>query len=110
MAVSKIWTTLVASTTIRAADLLGNDAYAEGNIVPHSTGTLANNEFALGTSTAKWLNLYADKITISTGTSSFAGPVTMADNQWVGLGSGAGRIEFDNQATDEINFISCHVG
>ena len=29
---------------------------------------------------------------------------------WVGLGAAAGRIEFDNQATDEINFIDCNVG
>jgi len=36
--------------------------------------------------------------------------ITMADNAWIGLASDAGRIEFDNQTTDEINFLSCNVG
>lgn len=36
--------------------------------------------------------------------------VKVADNGWIGLGSGKGRIEFDDQATDEINFLDCNVG
>lgn len=36
--------------------------------------------------------------------------VTVADNLWIGLGGSDGRIEFDNQTTDEINFLNCYVG
>lgn len=34
----------------------------------------------------------------------------MIDNAWVGLGAAKGRIEFDDQAIDEINFLDCYVG
>lgn len=35
----------------------------------------------------------------------------VADNGIIGLGNGAeGHIQFDNQATDEINFLNCYVG
>ncbi|MFC1599387.1 hypothetical protein ACFL2W_01225, partial [Candidatus Omnitrophota bacterium] len=33
-----------------------------------------------------------------------------ADDDWLGLGAADGRIEFDDQATDEINFLGCNVG
>jgi hypothetical protein len=36
--------------------------------------------------------------------------ILIADNAWIGLGAAAGRIEFDDLATDEINFLSCDVG
>jgi hypothetical protein len=34
----------------------------------------------------------------------------LPDNGWIGLGSSAGRLLFDNQATDEAIFLSCNVG
>lgn len=41
---------------------------------------------------------------------TLAGPsMTVPDDWWVGLGGAAGRLEFDNQATDEANFRSCNV-
>ncbi len=33
-----------------------------------------------------------------------------ADDDWLGLGASAGRIEFDDQTTDEINFLNANVG
>ncbi|MFC1599269.1 hypothetical protein ACFL2W_00610, partial [Candidatus Omnitrophota bacterium] len=33
-----------------------------------------------------------------------------ADDGWLGLGAAAGRVEFDDQATDEINLLACNVG
>ena len=36
--------------------------------------------------------------------------ITVADNTWIGLGAAKGRIEFDDQATDEVNFLDCNVG
>ena len=43
------------------------------------------------------------------------GEITLTDtaatvDPWIGLGASAGRIEFDNQTTDEINFLDCNVG
>jgi len=43
------------------------------------------------------------------------GDITLTDtaatvDPWIGLGAGAGKIEFDDQATDEINFLNCNVG
>ena len=42
------------------------------------------------------------------GTSLFAD--TTASNQWLGLGASAGRIDFDDQTTDEINFLDTNIG
>lgn len=36
--------------------------------------------------------------------------ITMTDDAWIGLGAAAGRIEFDDQAEDEINILDAHVG
>ncbi len=36
--------------------------------------------------------------------------LTVTDDDWIGLGSSAGRIEFDNQATDEVNILNANVG
>lgn len=36
--------------------------------------------------------------------------VKMADDGWIGLGAAKGRMEFDDQSTDEINFLDCRVG
>ena len=38
------------------------------------------------------------------------GNILLSDNYWLGLGTTAGRIEFDDQATDEINFLGANVG
>lgn len=34
----------------------------------------------------------------------------IADDGWIGLGAAKGRIDFDDQAVDEINFLDCNVG
>jgi len=34
----------------------------------------------------------------------------ISDNGWLGLGSAAGLIEFDDQATDEVNILNANVG
>ncbi|QQR80576.1 MAG: hypothetical protein IPJ69_15025 [Deltaproteobacteria bacterium] len=43
-------------------------------------------------------------------TSGLAFGDNTADDDWLGLGAGAGRIEFDDQATDEVNILSANVG
>lgn len=44
------------------------------------------------------------------GNLKLTGNLTLTDDQWAGLGAGAGRIVFDDQATDEINLMNCIVG
>ncbi|OHE72090.1 MAG: hypothetical protein A2Z99_06105 [Treponema sp. GWB1_62_6] len=44
------------------------------------------------------------------GAASFLSTITMADDQWFGLGVAKGRVEFDDNTTDEINFLGCNVG
>ena len=44
-------------------------------------------------------------ITFKSGT----GNITMNDDKWIGLGASAGRIEFDDQSTDEVNILSANV-
>ena len=41
---------------------------------------------------------------------SLGGTVAMVDNTWLGLGAAAGRIEFDDLATDEVNVLSARLG
>ncbi len=41
---------------------------------------------------------------------SFSSNITMADDTWIGLGAGAGRMEFDDQATDELNILTARLG
>jgi len=38
------------------------------------------------------------------------GNLTMTDDNWIGLGAAAGRMVFDDQATDYISFMDCKVG
>jgi uncharacterized protein (UPF0333 family) len=38
------------------------------------------------------------------------GNIFVADDNFVGLGAGSGRIEYDNQATDEVNILNANVG
>lgn len=50
------------------------------------------------------------KIQSSALTIDDTGNMVMPDNAWIGLGAAKGRMEFDDQATDEINFLDCTVG
>jgi len=38
------------------------------------------------------------------------GNITMADDEWIGLGAAAGRIVFDDQTPDEVNIMDAYVG
>jgi hypothetical protein len=43
-------------------------------------------------------------------TPSIATSVTVTDDDWIGLGAGAGRIEYDDLTTDEVNILNANVG
>ena len=44
------------------------------------------------------------------GVGTARGGFTLSDDDWIGLGAAAGRIEFDDQATDEVNILGANVG
>ncbi len=49
-------------------------------------------------------------VTITSPTTALTGDLTFTDDNWLGLGSSAGLIEFDDQAVDEVNILNAKVG
>lgn len=85
-----------------ATMLVNNDGTISG-VELKDTGTpyfypTVTSTTDLGTSSYKWKDFY------------ISGNGYVSDNSWIGLGAAKGRIEFDDQATDEVNFLDCSVG
>ena len=79
--------------------------------LPASAGTNGQVLQTSNTSVLSWVSPSSGDITaVGSMTSGdvFAG--TSADNQWLGMGAAAGRIEFDNQTIDEVNILNAYVG
>ncbi|HDO36187.1 MAG TPA: hypothetical protein ENH07_07840 [Nitrospirae bacterium] len=57
-----------------------------------------DDTYDLGSGAYNWKDLY------------LSGNETLDDDSWLGLGAAAGRIEFDDQATDEVNILGANVG
>lgn len=83
-----------------AIRLLNNKIVALGE----SMASLAYLPLAGGTMDA------SAPVNFNSGALSNVNSMSVKDNAWVGLGSGAGRIEFDDQTKDEINFLNCRIG
>ncbi|MEK7503373.1 MAG: hypothetical protein AAB577_00060, partial [Patescibacteria group bacterium] len=64
--------------------------------------------YNLGSPTYTWSNIYVDNL-IATST-TFSGNITMADDKWIGLGSSAGRLVFDDQTPDYLTFQAARLG
>jgi hypothetical protein len=64
---------------------------------PYTYMTNTGDNFGIGT-TSPTTKLHVD------------GNITVTDNDWIGLGAAAGRIEFDDQTTDELNILNAHIG
>ena len=75
-------------------------------IYPTGASDSTGYDFAIG-GTASGAQLFFDT---SAGDLSLVGDIALATGQWLGLGASAGRIEFDDQTTDEINFLTANVG
>lgn len=78
-----------ASTITNAATFYINDAPAAG------TNATITNPYAL------W---------VDAGSARFDSTILTADDQVIGLSTTAGRIEFDDQATDEVNILDANIG
>jgi len=85
--------TLAGATTLSGAVTQAGNWTANAGV--HAT-------FAAGSS-AQFSQINADTVDVDN-------YITVADNAWMGFGSAAGRIEWDDQATAEINFLSSYVG
>ncbi|MFA6232963.1 MAG: tail fiber domain-containing protein [Bacteroidota bacterium] len=62
------------------------------------------------TGLASWEAAAGDVSAVGSMTSGAVFADATADDDWLGLGAAAGRIEFDDQTTDEINFVDANVG
>lgn len=92
-----------ATYTTLSGGAVTDSALTAGRVTFAGTAGLLSDDTDLTFATD---TLTATKIAATTFTST----LTMTDDQWIGLGSGAGRIEFDDQTTDEVNILNSNVG
>lgn len=108
--------TIGGTIAVTGAATLTDDLAVNGGDLTSSATT-----FNLLNATVTTGNLFGAGTTISigaaTGTTTIAnatlavnGDIDMADDNWIGLSSGAALIEFDDQATDEVNILNARVG
>ncbi|KPJ85734.1 hypothetical protein AMJ57_01960 [Parcubacteria bacterium SG8_24] len=72
----------------------------------NASGVLTND----GSGNLSWAAVSGGITQVGSMTTSPAFGDSTADDDWFGLGASAGRIEFDNQATDEVNIMDARVG
>ncbi|PIY17484.1 hypothetical protein CO112_00865 [Candidatus Dojkabacteria bacterium CG_4_9_14_3_um_filter_150_Dojkabacteria_WS6_41_13] len=104
--------TIKGSFTIASPKVFEVQHMSSGTNAADGFGHAANVTTEVYTDAEFWKNGSAGvgSVTVGsmTGTSLFADAT--ASNQWLGLGAGAGRVEFDDQTTDEINFLDANIG
>lgn len=81
---------------------------ADNNTVRLYNYTGNNQDLRLSVSTTTGVGNSSLTVGSMTGSSLFAD--AGADDDWLGLGASAGRIEFDDQTTDEVNILNANVG
>ncbi len=100
---------VVGNAYIEAEGYVGGNLVVGGHLLPKSDDTSD-----IGSSTKEWRDLYIDGTayldSASIGALALSGNIIMADDSWIGLGAAAGRIEFDDQTTDEVNILTASVG
>ena len=79
-----------------------------GTGVVSSVTTSAGVATLIGDETGSGAMVFGTSPTIATPTVNTS--LTVPDNTWMGLGAAAGRIEFDDQATDEVNIMAALMG
>jgi trimeric autotransporter adhesin len=94
-------------TSFKAQTQASNITYT----LPAADGTSGNVLSTNGSGTLSWATNYTGDITaVGSMTTGNVFADATADNNWLGLGASAGRIEFDDQATDEVNILNANVG
>lgn len=115
--------TLITDDTGSGALTFATSPTFTTNITTPSVLASSNDSGALGASGTAFsdlflasgavINFLAGDVTLthSSGLLTFAGTgFVFGDNDWLGLGSSAGRLEFDDQTTDEVNILSARLG
>ena len=92
-------------TAFKAQTQAGDVTYT----LPAADGSGGNVLSTNGGGTLSWI-LPGDITRVGSMTSGDAFADATADDDWLGLGGTAGRIEFDDQATDEVNILNANVG
>ncbi|MCF8351593.1 MAG: hypothetical protein K9H15_10520, partial [Bacteroidales bacterium] len=92
-------------TIFQGGDQSGDITYT----LPTDDGTSGEVLTTDGSGVLGW-NSTGDITAVGSMTSGSVFSGTSADDQWLGLGVSAGRIEFDDQATDEVNILNARVG
>ena len=91
----------------------------DASLTDAAVGTTSDNVtdpsiYLWGDAALVYMRFYNDGtdgvIDVSAGQISLNDSVEIIDNNYIGLGSAAGRIEFDDQATDEVNILNANVG
>jgi trimeric autotransporter adhesin len=94
-------------TAFKAQAQAGNVTYT----LPAADGANGNVLSTNGAGTLSWITDYSGDITaVGSMTSGAAFADATADDDWLGLGSAAGKIEFDDQAIDEVQILNANVG
>lgn len=107
------WTYIYQVTTPNALDnvwiyVIGPTAYDYAPIVKFDWIRQANNSPSLWVSDLSISG--GGDVTVGSMTGSTLFADTTADDEWLGLGTSAARIEFDDQATDEVQILDANVG
>jgi hypothetical protein len=87
--------------TVTTEDLTGNQTYT----FPNATGTVC-----LTSGNCAGIGGNGDITAVGSMASGDAFADGTADDDWLGLGASAGRIEFDDQAFDEVNVLAAKLG
>lgn len=107
-ALSALGTGLLKNTTttgVLSIATAGSDYVATESdpVVKAISGIVKANGSAVSAAVANTDYLPVDQPSITTS-------LTLTDDDWVGMGAAAGRIEFDDQSTDEVNILNANVG
>ncbi len=100
-------TSPVYHTIFQGADQSSDITYT----LPADDGSTGQFLTTDGSGALDWTSISAGDInSVGSMTSGDVFNSASADNQWLGLGAAAGRIEFDDQTTDEVNILNAKVG
>jgi len=97
-------------TTIQGGDQAANLTYTLPTAYPGVSGYVLSSTNAGVMSWVVQSGGVGDITDVGSMTTGAAFADSSADDDWLGLGAGAGRIEFDDQAIDEVNILSAKVG
>jgi len=118
--VTREWKDLYVDGTAHIDDLvvdnnatITNDLTVTNNITVGGVNSdllpTTDDTYDLGSADHEWQDLFVNG-TALVGILRVEDDILMGDDNWIGLGGTIGRIEFDNQGSDEVNILNANVG